>query len=428
MRVLRLRPATQHGARTQPSGPSRPLLGRCPAHRDRGQRGQTATVVGARLAREPGVHHDPYPGHRQRRLGDRGRDDHPSTRALTQHTILLGAGQTSVQGVHGRVHAGKATQGRLDLRDPRHEDQDVALVLDQRTSYGRGDVVMEDRGDPAVVGTAQPRWQRAPDRKNWMQCTGDADHRSAPGTVGPIRIVGPTEKRSRPLGFDGGRHCHQGQVLAQVGPDVDQQRQGQVGIEVALVHFVEHDGPDAGQLGIVLDPPQQQAGRDHLDARTSTGAPLSAYGVSDRLPDRFAQQMRQPTGSSAGCYATGLRDDDPPGDDVGDRGWDQGRLAGARRSVDHRDSAGAKRLVESGQARGDREVRRRGEQVAQRVGHSCSLPQVPQVPRCLGASGASADETADAPTRQPSGRGRPEIAGQHRRGMSAHSTDAKAVL
>ena len=140
------------------------------------------------------------------------------------------------------------------------------------------------------------------------------------------------------------------------------------------MHFIEHDGPDADQLGIVLDPPEQQTGRDDLDTCTSTAASVSAYGVSDRLADRFAQQMRQPTGSSAGSDAAGLRDDDPSGDDLGDRGWDQRRLAGARRCVDHRDSASAKCLRESGQTHGDREVGRRGEQVAQRVGHSCSVP------------------------------------------------------
>ncbi len=156
------------------------------------------------------------------------------------------------------------------------------------------------------------------------------------------------------------------------------------------MHLVEHDGPDAGQLGIVLDPPEQQAGRDHLDTRTPTAAPLSAYGVSDRLPDRLAQQVRQPTGSRAGGDAAGLRDDDPSGDDAGDRGWDQGRLAGARRCLNHRDSAGAKRLDESGQARGDREVRRRGEQVAQRVGHSCSVPD--------GRLGADASPSTEVPS------------------------------
>ena len=174
------------------------------------------------------------------------------------------------------------------------------------------------------------------------------------------------------------------EVLAQVGPDVDEQRQGQVGVEVALVHLVEHDGPDADQLRIVLDPPEQQAGRDDLDTRTSTAASVSADGVPDRLAHRFAEQVRQPTGSSAGCDATGLRDDDPSGDDLGDRGRDQGRLAGARRCLDHRDSAGAKRLGESGQARGDREVGRRGEQVAQRVGHSCSVPDAHRRARVRG--------------------------------------------
>lgn len=108
VRVLRLGPAPQHGARPEPSGPSCPLLGGRPAHRDGDQGGEPAAVVGARLTGEPGIHHDAHPGHRQRRLGDRGRDDHAPTRTLAERTVLLGAGQTPVQGVHGRVHAGQA--------------------------------------------------------------------------------------------------------------------------------------------------------------------------------------------------------------------------------------------------------------------------------------------------------------------------------
>lgn len=374
MGVLRLGPTTQHGPRPQPSGPSGPLLGRCPAHRDGHQRRQAATVIGTRLARESGIHHEAYPGHRQRRLGDRGRDDHSSTRALAERTILLGAGQAPVQGVHGRVHAGKATYGRLDLRDTRHEDQDVPFVPDQRTTHGRCDMVVERRGDPPVVGAAHPRRRRTPDRSDRMKRTRDADHRSAQDIVGTIGNAASAEQGGRPFGLDGRRHRHQHQVITQVGADVDEQRQGQVGVEVALVHFIEHDGSDADQLGIVLDPPEQQTGRDDLDSGTSTAASVSAYGVSDRLANRFAQQMRQPAGSSAGCDAAGLRDHDPSGDDPSDRGWDQRRLARARRCLDHRDSASAKRLDEVGQARGDREVGRRREQVAQRVGHSCSVP------------------------------------------------------
>ena len=245
---------------------------------------------------------------------------------------------------------------------------------DQRTTHGRCNMVVKPRGDPPVVGTAHPRRRRAPDRLDRVQGTRDADHRGAPSIVGAVGVVISAEQGGRPLGLDGGRHRHQGQVLTQVGPNVDEQRQGQVGVEVALVHLVEHDGPDARQLGVVLDPPEQQTGRDDLDTCTPTAAPVSADGVSDRLAHRLAQQLRQPPGSSAGCDAAGLRDDDPPRDDPGDRGWHQRRLAGARRCLDDRSPASANRLDESGQARSDREVGRRGEQVAQRVGHSCSVP------------------------------------------------------
>ena len=112
------------------------------------------------------------------------------------------------------------------------------------------------------------------------------------------------------------------------------------------------------------------------DSRTlaDEGVVIEPRVLDDRTIAELAEQMRQPTGGSAGCDTAGLRDDDPSGDDLGDRGWDQRRLAGARRCVDHRDSASAKCLRESGQTHGDREVGRRGEQVAQRVGHSCSVP------------------------------------------------------
>ena len=129
-----------------------------------------------------------------------------------------------MQGVHSRVHAGKATYGCLDLRDTRHEDQDVPLVPDQRTTYGRCDMVVERRGDPPVVGAAHPRRQWAPDRLDRVQGTRDADHRSAPKIVGTMGIGTSAEQSGRPFGLDGGRHRHQGQVLTQVGPDVDEHR------------------------------------------------------------------------------------------------------------------------------------------------------------------------------------------------------------
>lgn len=237
---------------------------------------------------------------------------------------------------------------------------------EQRTAHGRGDVVVERRGDPPVVGAAHPRWQRTPHRPDRVQGARDPHHRSATGV--------PAQQGGRALGLDSGRHRHQGQVLAQVGADVDEQRQGQVGVEVTLVHLVQHDGPDARQLGIVLDPPEQQTGRDDLHARTPTAAAVAAHGVPDRLTDRLAEQVRQPAGGCAGGDAAGLRDDDPPLHEPGHRGWDQRRLAGARRCLDHRDSARAQRLDEWREPRGDREVGRRGEQAAQRVGHPCSVP------------------------------------------------------
>ena len=70
--------------------------------------------------------------------------------------------------------------------------------------------------------------------------------------------------------------------------------------------------------------------------------------------------LRDQLRSGPRCDAAGLGDDHPSLDDLGDRGWDQGRLAGAGRCVDHRDSLRAKRLTESSKTCSDREVGRRG--------------------------------------------------------------------
>ena len=225
-----------------------------------------------------------------------------------------------MQGVHLRVDARESADGRVDLRDARHEDQHVTGMLGERPTDGRGDVIVEGRGDASVVGTARSCRQGAPHRSDRVQGAGDSDHRSVAGVV--------TQQGGGPFGLDRGRHRHEDQVLAQVGPDVDEQRQGQVGVEVTLVHLVEHDGADAGELGIVLDPPEQQAGRDDLDPGPATGAAVPAHRVPDGLAHGLAHQVGQPTGGSAGREATGLRDDDPPRDDpprddppkIGDKG------------------------------------------------------------------------------------------------------------
>ena len=98
------------------------------------------------------------------------------------------------------------------------------------------------------------------------------------------------------------------------------------------------------------------SGGDDLDARARAGSPLSAHRVADGRSEGLVEQSRHASCGGARGDAPGLGDDDAPvavrgGEDLGDQGWDEGRLAGAGRSGDddsaHRNAG--QQLAESGE-------------------------------------------------------------------------------
>ena len=102
----------------------------------------------------------------------------------------------------------------------------------------------------------------------------DAGGRWAPGLDDRVQRPGHVDDRGRcaasdehggARGLDRGRHRDQQEVLAQGGAGVEQQREGEVGVELPLVHLVDDHGADAGQVGVPLEAAQQHAGGDDLD-------------------------------------------------------------------------------------------------------------------------------------------------------------------
>ena len=63
------------------------------------------------------------------------------------------------------------------------------------------------------------------------------------------------------------RHHEDAEILAQAGLRVARQRQPEIGIQRALVEFVEQDGGNAVQLGIVEDLAREDAFGDDFNAR-----------------------------------------------------------------------------------------------------------------------------------------------------------------
>ena len=180
---------------------------------------------------------------------------------------------------------------------------------------------------------------------------------SAPGGLDDRgRVAVRAEQRGQPLRLGRGRHGEQLQVRAQRGPDVEAEGEREVGVQVPLVALVEDDGVHPGQLRVGLQPADQQAGGDHLDAGRGAAPAVAADAVADPAADGLAEQRGHPARGGAGGHPAGLGDEDAPRQGAGQGERDERRLPGARRRHEHGGPAGRERVRQRGQGRADREV------------------------------------------------------------------------
>ena len=121
------------------------------------------------------------------------------------------------------------------------------------SASARHDGALDDAFQPVV---APPREPADFDR---MGSPGDVDDRRGSGPAGGARR---RAKRAVSAVADIARMRRSGRNVA---ADLEGQRQAEVGGQVALVDLVEDHGGDAGQLGVVLQPPGQHALGEHLD-------------------------------------------------------------------------------------------------------------------------------------------------------------------
>ncbi len=218
---------------------------------------------------------------------------------------------------------------------------------------------------------------------------------------GGRRHDGRCEQLGQARDVEGRRGRDQAEVLAQQLTGLQREGEDEVGVELALVHLVEQEDRDPGQLGVAQQPAQQQARRHDLDAGARPDAPVAADGVPDRAADRFAEQRGHPGGRGPGCHAAGFGDDDAARDTAAgslrrQRQGDERRLAGAGRRLQDRgpvrlqggeelgdDGADRQRVAVGGEEGGDEGVERGGGSRRHRV----ILPGAgPPVPAC-GAAG-----------------------------------------
>ncbi len=270
---LVLRPQPVAHARCSATGAAAPLVGRGARDARGHQSAHPRHRIEAGAACKAGVDHYPHALDGQRCLGNRRREHDlaPSRGGRRQRGILCRGGQVAEQGVHRH-----AARQRLLLQLPLHapdlgcagqEHEEVALVGAERRAHGSRRCSGERPG-------LRPREVARLDGKGAALA---GQHRRAAEQCGDR---GGVERR---------RHHEQTQVLAQRGACVEAERKAEVGIQAALVEFVEDDEPDALQRRVGLQHAGQDAFRQHRQLRRCGDLGVQARAIADLPADRLAK-------------------------------------------------------------------------------------------------------------------------------------------
>ncbi|PYR61884.1 MAG: hypothetical protein DMF85_01080 [Acidobacteria bacterium] len=180
---------------------------------------------------------------------------------LLERAILLVRRQRAVQrhdvgaGAEPRPHVGHRTR---DLRRSGKKPEHGAW---SRTESHHGDVGQ--------------RFTRAIADGNRMETPGNVDDRTA------------VEKRGYGAGLERRGHDNDAQVIARE-PGLARQRQAEVGMDAALVEFVEHDRAEGGEQRILLEPRGEDAFRREEHAGAGGEPALEAHLPADLIADRPA--------------------------------------------------------------------------------------------------------------------------------------------
>src|SRR5204863_1549081 len=99
-------------------------------------------------------------------------------------------------------------------------------------------------------------------------------------------------------------------VLAQTQLGVARKRETEIGVERALVEFVEQDGGNALQFRIVEDQPRENAFGHDLDPGLRRYLRTEAYAQADRLAHTPAERSGHAIGGGARRDPTRLQHED----------------------------------------------------------------------------------------------------------------------
>ena len=298
-------------ARRRAAGATRALLRRRLRHRLDGQPLDLRAVAVAGDARGSGVDHVPDAGDGEARLGDVGGEDdaaaHPGDRRALEHAVLLGGGETPVQGQDlGRggillIRPADGIRRVADLGLAGEEDEHVARGLTVELAERRDDgtdlvgVVAVARGLAGGPGRT-PDFLRRPGSRaagsRGIGVGGIRNLRSFARIVRPIERPVPDLDRVRAAGHLDDRRRHRlaagfggrsGEVAREalgvdrrrrddhlevgaLGKDPPQVPQQEVDVERTLVRLVDDDRVVAAEQPVAVDLVEQDAIGDQCHA------------------------------------------------------------------------------------------------------------------------------------------------------------------
>ena len=313
---LGLLPQAAADAGLQAAGATGPLPG--PGQRDAHglQTGKAAGRIEAALAGKARVHHQADALDGQGGLGDgRGQDDLAFARGRrSDGRILLLRAQHPVEGVKAGI-GGQAPFQQFghaaDLARAGQEGQQTAGFL---THEGRDDIGhVRPQGLGAAVGRGGRQRQIA------------LLHGETAALAGDDRRV--FQQGGHLVAVQRGGHDQQAQVWPEHGPALQAEGQSHVGLQGALVEFVEDDAAHTGQFGVGQQAAGQHALGDDLQPGPGRDGALLPHAVAHGLAHILAQQAGGVACQGPGSHPARLQQQDLPAFQPGGLQQPQGHAA-----------------------------------------------------------------------------------------------------
>jgi len=106
------------------------------------------------------------------------------------------------------------------------------------------------------------------------------------------------------------RHDEKLEIRPECELRVERQRQTEIGIQRALVEFVEDHGRNALQFRILENHSRKDPFSDHLNTRSGRDPVVEAHAIADGLADGLTKQRGHATGGGTGGKPARLQQDD----------------------------------------------------------------------------------------------------------------------